>query len=62
MIFMGVCSFCGDSARAERLTTECVPSYGGTHEVLGSSERPERPHNQGNHPHTFVATPISHGQ
>jgi ribosomal protein L32 len=29
---MWVCSFCGDSARAERMTTECVPSYGGAHE------------------------------
>jgi hypothetical protein len=54
MIFMGVCSFCGDSARAERMTSECVPSYGGAHEELGSSERPERSHNQGNHPLSFV--------
>jgi hypothetical protein len=51
---MGLCTFCGDSARAERLTTECVPSYGGAHEELGSSERPESPQSQGNHPHTFV--------
>jgi hypothetical protein len=30
---MGVCAFCGDSARAERMTSECVPSYGGAHEA-----------------------------
>jgi hypothetical protein len=35
MIFMGGCAFCGDSARTERLTTECVPSNGGAHEALG---------------------------
>jgi hypothetical protein len=54
MIFMGLCTFCGDSARAERMTTECVPSYGGAHEAMGSSERPESPQSQGNHTSTFV--------
>jgi hypothetical protein len=51
---MGVCAFCGDSARSERMTAGCVPSNGGAHEELGSSERPESPHHQGNPPHTFV--------
>jgi hypothetical protein len=54
MVSLGLCAFCGDSARAERMTTECVPSYGGTHEELGSSERPESPQSRGNHPRTFV--------
>jgi hypothetical protein len=51
---MGLCTFCGDSDCASRTTTECVPSYGGAHEAMGSSERPESPQSQGNHPHTFV--------
>jgi hypothetical protein len=40
MISLGLCTFCGDSARFERMTTECVPSYGGAHEELGSAEPP----------------------
>jgi hypothetical protein len=55
---MGLCAFCGGSARVERTTTECVPSYGGAHEVLGSSERPESSQSQGKHPPTFVTTTI----
>jgi hypothetical protein len=54
---MGECAFCGDSDRAGRTTTECAPSYGGVHEVLGSSERSESPLSQGNHTHTFVRVP-----
>jgi hypothetical protein len=54
MIFMGLCTFCGGGARVERITTECVPSYGGAHEELGSSERPESPQSQGNLPSAFV--------
>jgi hypothetical protein len=51
---MRVCAFCGDSARAERMTTGCVPSNVGAHEDLGSSERPESPHHQGNPHYGFV--------
>jgi hypothetical protein len=58
MITLGVYSFCGDSARAGHTTTECVPLGSGAHEVLGSSERPERSHTQCNHPYAFVPTPI----
>jgi hypothetical protein len=65
---MRVCTFCGDSARAERMTTECVPSYGGAHEALGSSERLEstlpgklssclRPGIQHNPPALFIHIP-----
>jgi hypothetical protein len=46
MGYLCVFAFCGDSARAERMTTECVPSYGGAHEELGSSERPESTHTE----------------
>jgi hypothetical protein len=51
---MGLCTFCGGSDRTGRTTTECVPSYGGAHEAMGSSERPESPQSQGNYPHAFV--------
>jgi hypothetical protein len=36
------------------MTTGCVPSNGGAHEALGSSERPESPQSQGNLPSAFV--------
>jgi hypothetical protein len=54
---MGVCAFCGDGDCAQSHDLECVPSYGGAHEELGSSERLESPHSQGNHSPAFV--PVS---
>jgi hypothetical protein len=47
-IYLRVCAFCEDE------TTNVSRPYGGAHEVLGSSERPESPHSKGNCSLTFV--------